>query len=47
LTVFGEDNTQIDPVLFFKGKSQMTALEKAPSAEGGRVFLLQKLPTIV
>jgi hypothetical protein len=40
---FGEDNTQIDPVLFFKGKSQMTALEKARYAEGVRVFFTPKV----
>ena len=47
LTVFGDDNTRVAPVLLFKGKGQVSAVEKAENAKGVDVFLHRTLSTIV
>ena len=42
LTVFGNDNTRVAPVLLFKGKGQISAVEKAQYAKGVEVFFTPK-----
>jgi len=42
LTVFGEDNTRVGPVLLFKGKGQVSDGEKVQYAKGVRVFFTPK-----
>jgi len=42
LTIFSDDNTRVGPVLLFKGKGQVSPLEKTQYAKGVRVFFTSK-----
>ncbi|CAF3334647.1 unnamed protein product, partial [Rotaria sp. Silwood2] len=42
LTIFGDDNTRVSPVLLFKGKGQVQDLEKSQYAKGVKVYFTPK-----
>ncbi|CAF1685083.1 unnamed protein product, partial [Adineta ricciae] len=42
LTVFGEDNSRIGPVLLFKGKGRVSSFEKSQYAQGVTVYFTPK-----
>jgi hypothetical protein len=42
LTVFGEDNTRVGPVVLFKGKGQVSEKEKIQYASDVKVFFTPK-----
>ncbi|CAM4763580.1 unnamed protein product [Rotaria magnacalcarata] len=42
LTIFGSDNTRVDPVLLFKGKGQVSSIEKMQYANGVKVYVTPK-----
>ncbi|CAF4167841.1 unnamed protein product [Rotaria sp. Silwood2] len=42
LTIFGDDNTRVGPVLLFKGKGQVRDLEKSQYAKGVKVYFTPK-----
>jgi hypothetical protein len=42
LTVFGQNNSRIGPVLIFKGKGRISSMEKSQYAQGVVVFFTPK-----